>query len=149
MDDYSCSNRKHIAESKVERYLTENIARLMREYIVRSEVQVSSTELHTLEKEIASLKTKLSRLNDIYLDGNMEKDAYYKKTAQLKTELKHLTDRNNAMKPKDLTLIKQMLKNDFLNNYDALSDENKRAFWRKFIDHIEMDDQQNLNVFFL
>ena len=149
MDDYSCSNRKHIAESKVERYLTENIVRLMREYIVRSEVEASSAEWHTLEKEIASLKTKLSRLNDIYLDGNMEKDAYYKKTAQLKTELKHLTDRNNTMKPKDLTLIKQMLKNDFLNNYDALSDENKRAFWRKFIDHIEMDDQQNLNVFFL
>ncbi|MCI8284996.1 MAG: recombinase family protein [Firmicutes bacterium] len=149
MDDYSCVNRKHISELKIEKYLTENIIKLMHQYIYDVEVQYNENKnLRSSEKEIASLKNKLNRLNEIYLDGNMDRDNYVRKTEQIKTELKEAEKLNLLLKPKDISHIKTLLHNNFLHNYDMLSDEDKRTLWRSVIKRIEIDDTLNMTIIF-
>lgn len=149
VDDGVCDNHKHISELKIENYLKDNVVRLMRDYVISVESQASRSRAESCDTKIASLTGKLDRLNEIYIDGNMDRETYLRRTAQIKTEIDELKKRSAMIRPKDISHIKPYLGGDFLENYDILSDENKRALWRKIISRIEMDNDQNLAVFFL
>ncbi|MEI3499963.1 MAG: recombinase family protein [Anaerovoracaceae bacterium] len=147
-DDYSCENHKHISELKIEKYLVSHIRRLMSEYIVAAETKESATKRSDAASEVMSLRQKIERLNDIYLEGNMDKETYRRRTEQLKQNLAQAEEQYQRSQPKNISHLKEILNTDFLADYDLLTDENKRSLWRRIITRIEMNDQQNLKVFF-
>ena len=78
----------------------------------------------------------------------MNKETYRRRTEQLKQNLVQAEEQYQRSQPKNVSHLKEILNTDFLSDYVLLTDENKRSLWRRIITRIEMDDQQNLKVFF-
>ncbi len=149
MDDYSCVNRKHISELKLEAYLTSNIIHLAEKYVYDVEVSRAAADYASQKRNIESIRKRLDRLNDIYLDGNMDKVTYKRKSALIRAELDEAIEFNARLKPKDIQNVKNFLASDLLSGYGKLNEEGRRTFWRRIIDRIELDDERNISVFFL
>ena len=113
-----------------------------------AETKESATKRSDAASEVMSLRQKIERLNDIYLEGNMDKETYRRRTEQLKQNLAQAEEQYQRSQPKNISHLKEILNTDFLADYDLLTDENKRSLWRRIITRIEMNDQQNLKVFF-
>lgn len=149
MDDYACVNRKHISELKLEAYLTDNIVRLAEKYIYDVEVSKAAADYAAQKRDVEAIRRRLDRLNDIYLDGNIDKSVYIKKSALIRAELDEAIEFNAKIKPKDIKTVKNFLDSDILSGYEKLNAEGRRTFWRRIIDRIELDEERNISVFFL
>ena len=149
--EYRCTNRvsknapgchftRAVYEAKLEGYLLDNLQRLIREHIVTIEKRRAQQEKDRPESKIESLKAKLSRLEDIYLDGMLSKEKYaaaYKEISQQISDLSLLADRSLAI-PAALQEIAD--DKEFRKTYDALTRENKQRFWKSIIASITFED---------
>jgi hypothetical protein len=54
-----------------------------------------------------------------------------------------------TVQKRDLSAHKAILEMDLEEYYSALTDEQKRGFWRSIIDHIAFDKDRQITVYFL
>ena len=138
-----------MSELRLEAYLTDNIVRLAEKYIYDVEVSKAAADYAAQKRDVEAIRRRLDRLNDIYLDGNIDKAAYMRKSALIRAELDEAIEFNAKMKPKDIKTVKNFLDSDILSGYEKLNAEGRRTFWRRIIDRIELDEERNISVFFL
>ena len=127
-------------EDKIENYLLENLQSLIQEHIVKLEECRLQQSKDRPEARLESLKAKLSRLEDVYLDGMMDKDKYAKAYKEINLEISELSiliDRTLTI-PHALQAVAD--DNDFRNTYENLTRENKQRFWKSIIESITFDD---------
>ncbi len=136
---YNCCSKyvaKHrramIYESTVERYLIENIVKEL-------ETQIEFTE-HESKKlkpvqDVKKLKSELDRLNILFQKGRIT-DTYYD------SEYERITSIINAQEVSSCTLIAHMehFKGNWMDLYNSLDYERKKAFWKKYIEAIYLDE---------
>ena len=135
-----CTFSRSVYENKIEKYLLDNLQRLIQEHILTIEKQRIEQAKDSPAEKIKALKAKLSRLEDIFLDGLIDKDKYattYKSISQEISALSLLIDHTPAI---PAAICEVANDEDFLQTYQALSRENKQRFWKSIIASITYDD---------
>lgn len=145
---YKCSNRseKHgacncpgyIGEKRLESFLIENLETITAAY--NTEVSAKKKvpdKSKTLQRENA----KLDRLKELYIDGDISRDVYDKRSAGIKEKISELSKAEEDPKlielPRNWTAV-----------YTSLSDDGKKAFWRTTIKKVLITKGKEPKVFF-
>ena len=137
--DCRCSNNHTVNEDKLETWLIDNFISELKNQVYSIEVNDVQPTNNT-EKKIDNLKSKIDRLNELYLDGRISREKYdisYNNTLE---EINTLSKNIKIEKKRDLTVYKKLLNdNSIIDVYNKLTRENKRLFWYEYIEHIEQD----------
>ena len=136
-----CEKPAFMMEYKLEDYLIEHMSELIEDYT--ASIAQSQEKAKDAEKELTRIKSKLQRLKDVYLDGDMSRAEYVDKTSKLKADIAELESQRVPLSP-----IKQ-LPEDWEEMYRQLSNEGKRDFWHRTIRRIEIDGKKVAKVFFV
>lgn len=133
-----CISTKNINEEILEKHLLDNLNLYIDEYFSSLELEYkqSKDKYKDNTKKIADIKAEMKRTTNSYNKGRMEEDEYDKEYEKLEKELKKLQE--EPVK-KDLTKLKDLTNINWKAMYNELTRENKQAFWRSFIDRIEID----------
>ena len=133
----TCGNRKNVSEAKIEaellRIVSASVAGLEAEY------KISDRETPSVNR--AAVRQKMTRLKELYIDGDVTKAEYTEQMDKLKAMLE-------KPKPKKQEPVK-VFGDNFLSDYSELEQEQKRELWHSIIDHITADSDYNLDVYFL
>lgn len=137
-----CDNRRKIGEMKIEQHLLEKL----KSYIM-VEIQTAEQPKPKPKTDVNKLKERQRKLNVMYMNGNLDDDEYLSQM----NELKVLIDKAKqeiAETERDLTPLKEILKMDLIPTYEAMSEEDKRRFWRGIIKEIHIEDNEVKEVVF-
>ena len=135
-----CGFSRSIFEPKLENYLLDNIQQLIRAHIVTVDELREKQNRERPETRLAALTAKLSRLEDVFLDGMMDKEKYaatYKEISREISELSIQIGEAPAISPSLRAVVDD---HDFRATYNALTRENKQRFWKSIISSITFDD---------
>ena len=149
-DMYSCDYKTLIREDKIEATLLNQINGLINEYITEVKIEDNIQVQNNIEDKIAKVNGEISRLNNMYRKARISESEYDKEYDQLTVKLKSLETQLEPVKERDLTIYEELLKSDWRNIYNALTKENKRSFWRKYIKQINISLDGNIDrvIFF-
>ena len=139
-----CTNRTSISETKIEKYLLNNVEKELKKYIVESEVSAPTKKKPKYDK--AKLKRQLDRLNRQWREERIDDDEYDKEYYLLQSKLSMC---DVEPEKRDLQPLKAFLESDFQNIYKALSKEEQRAMWRSIISQIIVHDYNNIDIKFI
>lgn len=136
---FQCDNKKNICESKVEQYLINNIKSEINNYIIENTITQQIPEKKFDNNKIITIRKKLDKLKDLYLDDLIDKETYKKDFENFSKELKILeTEKKKLEIPikKDFSKLEKILNSDFETIYNSLNQAEKRKFWITIIDKI-------------
>ena len=122
-----CPEGSYANEAKVEAYLLDELAAILDGYAVRAS---SKTEPKRRAREAGAIRGKLSRLKDLYVDGDLTRDEYAARSAALKAELADL-EHAAAEAPRIIELPP-----DWRETYEGLPPEYRKIFWNKAVRRI-------------
>ena len=134
----ACQFGGGVSESTIERYLLENIGRLLSDYCTEISAAAQGRQLDA-QAEIKKIERKLFRLKDLYVDGLIDKDMYKKDYASLVARLEEAA-RLESAKPKSIpTAVRLVMQdNDFAGTYEKLDRQHRRELWQSIISKIEI-----------
>ena len=119
-----CSNNRNISEVYLERQILDVISKL----VAGIDVSYKVVETYTPTISKTDVQKKLTRLKELYIDGDVSKDDY---TAQRDILLK-LIEKPTG-KPQD---AKMFFGDNFVKEYESLSREQQKALWHRAVDHV-------------
>lgn len=135
----TCSYNKTINEITIEKLMLENIESLLEDTRIRS-AEISESAPENNEMEIKELQAELDRLNYSWQKGRIKDVEKYDR------EYDELTAKIEAAQQKQIEVVKQdfskaeaALAGDWKTIYEALDNAHRRAFWRSFVESIEVD----------
>lgn len=129
-----CAMKHSISEKKIEALVLDDMVEKCDELLSAS-LKSEDNDSIKLQNKKNNIEGKISRLKDLYIDGILNKNEFDTKYALLQEELKEIQQEMVPKKNKLLELHDVNIK----ELYSKLSQENKRAFWRKYIDRIYYD----------
>ena len=138
-----CDNRGQINEQSIERYLLNNVERLLREHIV--EVERMEETAQPVKSNRKAIEKKLQKLNDLYVNDFIDMDKYKKEYALLQSQIIDVPEPQK----KDLSNLKKFLESDFKGVYTTLSVMEKQALWRSIIKEIRVYKREIRSVAFI
>lgn len=135
-----CGNTMEIRETHIEKYLLENIRGEMKKFSVTYSSEKKNIIDNRLKK--SSLRKKLDRLKDLYLNEAITLDEFKQDRASIQKQLDELPD---IIEPaQDFSKIQELLNSNFEEIYTSLSNEEKRLFWRAIIKEIHISRNANM-----
>lgn len=140
--DNLCQFRHKMSQNLIEEYLLNNLESEYEQFKTRS-VNVSEKLKPKKNKRTSKqIQTEMDRLNLMFQKDRISFDYYDEEYSKLKKELEELSVAELPVK-KDFSYLENVLKCDFRNMYDTLSQENRQAFWHQIIDeiHLTVDNQ--------
>ena len=143
-----------IMEKTIEEYLFKNCLNELDKYKDEYEARISEKKKNkkagTTEKAIERIKKKLSKLKDLYVNDMIDMDEYKRDYDDLNKQLADLVaEVEEEEVPVDIEAIKILLSKSTEETYQTLTAENRRKFWRSFIDHIVVHSRDNMEIIFL
>lgn len=135
-----CHFARGVYENKLERYLLDNLQALIKEHFIRLDEYRRQQCKDLPEARIEMLQAKLSRLEDIYLDGMMDKEKYVKSYKEISSEISELSSLIDHTLTAPHALQEIVDDKDFRDTYESLTRENKQRFWKSIIESITFDD---------
>lgn len=139
-----CENRSPILEHKLEDYLLNNIQNDLKNYIIDVE-SISNVEIKKVV-DVKQIKNKIDRLSELYIDGKISKEKYDNDYSKFKESISSFEQTEKVKR--DLSIYDSLLDNTALEIYNKLNNDSKRAFWSRYIDYIERDEQLKFIVHF-
>lgn len=131
-----CNNTKQISEQKLENHLLSILSNLKNTELKLIAKEKNRMGTINIDREIDKINKKINRLNDLYIEGNISKKKYDDNLLSFKSRQKELLElKKRSVKKKNIIY----LPDNAIDLYKMLASENKRAFWSKYIDHIEFD----------
>lgn len=135
----SCSKKNMISENKLEKYLLENINYLINEKATNVDIELETQKDN--ETKIKTIKTKMKKLADLYMNDMIELDYYNVEYTRLKKSLeieqsKKVLKKDNTKKIEE---TKKLLNNDFFKIYSTISEKQKRIIWGKVFNYLIID----------
>lgn len=135
---YRCSFGLSVREDKLEQEMIDRIK------LFKSNDAVEFTNNHEVidygQKQL-DIKKKIERTKELYIDGDIDKDTYKAKISHFETLLQEyeeiLATNKNEPKSQEMAL-------KTLDMYNKLTDENKRSFWHRFVEQIEITEDKKL-----
>lgn len=136
----TCSFRHQLSERKIEKYLLENIADELNNYILGVEAEEVKKQRKPNPQDVVNLTERLRRLNMIYMAGNLSDLEYAAQAKQLNADIaKAKAEVASQPQPANIRAIKDFLCSNFLDLYSTLSKEDQRRMWRSLIAEIYVD----------
>lgn len=142
-DHSYCDVRFQISERYIENYLLNNLTDLFKSYQLEIEQQ---NDFKPIDE--SKIKDKISRLQDLYVEGLIDKAKYLKDYSSLNEELVN-AEKHNSNQPKiDLEKLKKQLNKYNREWYNQADNQQKWAFWNNLIDSIIVDKEKNISIIF-
>lgn len=134
-----CTNKKVISESIMEKTLLANIE----DYLNQAKIEQYHIEQGAKTKvkkyNVEDIHDEIDRLNYSWQTGKIRKvEKYEADYSELLEKLAKAEAEQNEETTVDFGKIEEILESGWQGIYKALTDENKRAFWRSFVKSIEL-----------
>jgi DNA invertase Pin-like site-specific DNA recombinase len=136
----SCDYAKSISESVIEKLLLNNLEQYVEDAKIRSVEITDAAESKTPKYNIDEINAEIERLNYSWQKGRIKTIEQYDKQYDAlmeKLELAELEQQQASVQ--DFDHIEAVIKSGWRDIYNALDDENKKAFWRNIIQSIEIE----------
>lgn len=131
--DHMCENANSVSELKLESYLLDHIL----DDLATKEVTVTPK---IKKANLASLKAKFDRLNELYIEGRITRQVYDLKRAEIESQMTP----QNAFKH-----AKTLLSDGWKEYYLQAPKQAKKNAWRSVIDYIVPQADGTFDVHFL
>lgn len=150
---YRCPNRvrerlcdwaPQIKEPEIERYLLEYFDKYVNSYIETCKVESTVSQDKEITAKISAVKGEIKRLNNMYQKERITETEYDTEYDRLSNKLKSLESQLIPITERDLSHYTEVLNSNWINIYEALNRDNKRAFWLKYIKGIKLDKTGNV-----
>ena len=139
-----CDFVRIFSEKKLEKWLLETIRPELEKYIASIELE---TPAAAPVYDRAEINAEMERLNYMFRKNRISVDEYEKDYSALENKLEQMEAA--AAAPVNVEALREFLNSDILDLYAGLSQEDKRAAWRKIIDKIRLDRNGKHTVIFL
>lgn len=135
-----CSFNKRVYENTIEKMLLEKVESFFEDVKVKSFEVAKASSKPAVKANIEDILEEIDRLNYSWRTGKIKKvEMYEQDYAELMERLEAAQKQDTEIKEVDYSHIEKLLSSDWKDMYNALDEEHKRAFWRSFIDTIEID----------
>ena len=131
-----CGNNRSISELKLERYLLATVELKLEEYKADIASMHERTAVKDYRSEISSLRGKLSRLKDLYINEMLTMEEYKKDYTSLTEKIKELEIKQQPHQPSNLPKIEKLMSGNWREMYKNLTQIQKQEFWRIVIKEI-------------
>lgn len=138
--DRRCPNNHYLSEQKVEDFIVSRIAVEWDRYqIEMAQVKETRKKERASMRSLSAVKTSLARVNELYIEGKIEKDEYTRRVSALEEERQKIEDYTSE----DAEAIEPILDNiDFSNfkeAYAKIPRDMINGFWRACLSEIVID----------
>lgn len=139
-----CSHNHSAREDRVEAWLFEHLSDEIEKYEVSWDVQASGRKKTAAGVERATLKRKLTKLKELYVNDLIDMEEYRKDYETYSAALFKLDEAQVEEKKVDLSGVRQIVSKGFREIYDTLTREEKRTLWKSVLKEIRIDNDQNI-----
>lgn len=139
-----CSHNHSAREDRVEAWLFEHLSDEIEKYEVSWDVQATGRKKTAAGVERATLKRKLTKLKELYVNDLIDMEEYKKDYEIYSAALLKLDEAQVEEKKVDLSGVRQIVSKGFLEIYDTLTREEKRTLWKSVLKEIRIDNDQNI-----
>lgn len=134
-----CDFNKSISENVLERLLLEDIEQYFETAKLEAAQVTDGDELKLPQHNIDDLHEQIDRLNYSWQTGKIRKvETYESQYAELMAKLEQAETEQSQAAVKDFSKIEAILHSGWKGIYENLDDAYKRAFWRSFIQAIDI-----------
>lgn len=144
----ACSNNKIIMENRLEQYVIEHIKPEAEKYILEYTILQKEKPIDN-SKRIATLKKRIDRLKELYLNELMTLEEYKEERIQLENDIEALTIQSKEVVQKDFSKLKETLNSGVIDTILSLSEEERRFIWRSIIKEIKFYPDRHIEIIFL
>ena len=138
-----CTHKKEMREDIIESWLFDNLESELNRVRLEWEVKAAEKKKATLRTDKATLKRKLTKLKELYVNELIDIDEY-KKDYEIYTAALRQLPEPAAEAPPDFEAVERLLQSDFKNIYESLTREEKRTLWRSVIFEIRINSENNI-----
>ena len=138
-----CNHNKSVREDMIEKWLFDNLESELNRVRLEWEVKAAEKKKAALRTDKATLKRKLTKLKELYVNELIDIDEY-KKDYEIYTAALRQLPEPAAEAPPDFEAVEKLLQSDFKNIYESLTREEKRTLWRSVISEIRIDSENNI-----
>ena len=138
-----CIHNHSAREDAVEAWLFEHLGEELERCKLEWEVQAAEKKRSINAKDKATLKRKLTKLKELYVNELIDIEEYKKDYEIYTAALNQIPDAGQGPPP-NFEAVEQLLQTDFKSLYDTLTREEKRTLWRSVIKEIRIDNDQNI-----
>lgn len=136
----SCSYNKSINENTLEKLMLANVETYLADAKVKAAEIKDSDAFRIPQNNIDDIHAQIDRLNYSWQTGKIRKvEQYEKDYAELLDKLAKAEAEQGEVIIRDFSKIDAILHAGWKEIYKALDDAHRRAFWRSFVDSIEVD----------
>lgn len=138
-----CTHNHSVREDYLEKWLFSNLRKKLDDYIEESKTKEEKKRKEASGREKAALKNKLQKLKELYINDLIDIEEYKKDFEVYSAALKNIKEPEikNSL---DLIQIKSIIDSGFMNSYNNMEREEKRAMWRSIIKEIRVDNDRNI-----
>lgn len=142
----NCTNKVNIGERDIEQFLIENVDQALNS--LAETVQAKKEQAKKPTTDITTIKRKLNRLKDLYVNEIIDLDAYKKDYEKFQSEICE-AEKLQPEKTPDISKIKSCFPSEWKNMYNTLTTIQKRKFWLLGIREIRISPDRSINFSFL
>ena len=141
----NCNNSIYISERKIEAYIIETLDSKLREAKIEIEKINNNVDNSTVKNQISTIKRKLSKLKDLYLNDLITMEEYKHDQASMTEELEKLEKSIIVPKTDNIEKIEEMLKEGWKESYEHLGRAEKRNAWRILVREIIVNPDRSIS----
>ena len=136
----NCNFQSGIFENKLEKMMLDQIEQLFEnEKVVNAGITESNIVPDT-DAELKDLRSELDRLNYAWQKGRIKDiEKYDSEYDRLTAEIDALNSKKVEVEKRDFSRVEAALAGNWKDLYNTLDRSNKRAFWRSFVESIEIE----------
>ena len=136
----ACDYKSVVFETSLEKILLENIDQYLKDAKIRAIEIAESPEEKISKYNVEEINKEIERLNYSWRKGRIKTiEQYDKEYDELMEQLELAQSERAETTMPNFEKIEEVLNSDWKEIYNALDDENKRAFWRNIISSIDIE----------
>lgn len=142
---HNCTFKKATNERLIEQWFLDNLERALNQCEIDWNVRQAKKKRNPSAQQISSLKRKLSKLKELYLNELIDLEDYKKDYTMYTSALSELTNikEDNEVAP-NFAAVHRILENDFHSLYTSMDRAEKRSFWQSIIKEAVIDTEGNV-----
>lgn len=133
-----CKNNVNMTEKKIEQFMLDTIEGKMEQLEINIRKLSTPQKKKDFQGEISSLKAKVKKLKDLYLNDLIDLDEYRKDKEAYKKRIAELEEKSNPIKIPNIEKAKEILQVGWKTAYNGIESDKKREFWRILIKEIRI-----------
>lgn len=136
-----CGFKKAVSESVIEKMMLKNIGQYLEDAKIRAVNITDSGESVVSKYDIDELHAELERLNYSWRKGRIKGGAeqYDREYDELMEKIELAKQEQHQTTFKDFENIESVLHSGWQEIYNALDEDNRKAFWRSIVSSIELE----------